>query len=108
MSAWSFEAYIGIPLAAVVLFLLLSDISFLQKFACKLSNLSLTVGNYGISLSLAMVSIAFTLFFSQWMTLRDLDSMKDAQLSDLTTVELQDRASHGHRAVLMCGIERVV
>ncbi|EER18068.1 conserved hypothetical protein [Perkinsus marinus ATCC 50983] len=91
MSAWSFEAYIGIPLAAVVLLLLLSDISFLQKFACKLSNLSFTVGDYGISLSLGMVTIASALFVSQWMTLRGLDAMKETQLSDLTTVELQDR-----------------
>jgi hypothetical protein len=88
MTLWSVEAFFVIPLGALCLVLLLSDIKRFQKISLAICSIPISLGSIQITLSFVFAIFATCVFVFQ--TVATLGSEK-ASLPPTSTVEMADR-----------------
>ena len=88
MTIWSVEAFFVIPLGALCLTLLLSDIQALQKISMSICSVRISLGSFQVTLSFLFALFATTVFlFQSFSTLR----AERMSFSPNQTVEAADR-----------------
>jgi len=88
MTLWSIEAFFVIPLGALCLVLLLSDVRSLQKLAMSICSIQISLGSFQVTLSFVFAIFATTVFAFQSFATLGIDR---PTLAPNQTVEMADR-----------------